>query len=131
MKVSKIDEDIKDVARRLIMGNEKRKKRIRNRKESAFDMQAANAIANALSSSCRDITCRTERKQMQEIIYRSIAYSIPYEYIGEVYCGRRKFYEYRNEFILAVAENMEMVSLKGPGNKKEDIGQQAKRRKQK
>ena len=51
MGVSKMDEDIKDVAKRLIQGNEKRKKRIRHHRESEFDVLAAKAIADALVSS--------------------------------------------------------------------------------
>lgn len=109
VSVSKVDEDIKDVAKRLIQGNEKREKRIRLHRESAFDKVAAKAIADALSSSCGNITTPTIRKHMQGKIYESIIHSIPYEYIGEVYCGRRQFYEYRNAFILAVAEELGMV----------------------
>lgn len=130
MGASKIDEDIKAVARSLIQGNEKRKKRIQDHRESAFDVQTDHAIANALSSSCGDITEYAERKRMQEIIYRSIVYSIPYEYTGKVYCGRRKFYKYRNEFILAVAMNMGMVPHGGMENGKEPMTAAGEERKE-
>lgn len=85
MGVSKMDEDIKDVAKRLIQGNEKRKKRIRHHRESEFDVLAAKAIADALVSSCGNITSQTIRQQVQEKIYKSIVFSTPYEYIGETY----------------------------------------------
>lgn len=121
MNVSKVDEDIKGVAKRLIQGNEKRKKRIQNHKESAFDILAANAIADALKASCGNITSQTVRERMQERIYRSIVYSTPYEHIGTVCCGRRQFYDYRNEFILAVADNMGMIPADSKGGRNEDI----------
>lgn len=107
--VSKMDEDIKDVAKRLIQSNEKRKKRIQTHKESEFDRMAAMAIADALVSSCGNIASQTERNQMQGKIYRSIVFSIPYEYLGDVRCGRRQFYDYRNEFIMAVADKLGML----------------------
>lgn len=109
MNFPKMDEDIKDVAKRLIQGNEKRKKRIRQHRQSDFDLVAAKAIADALASSCGNIEAPTIRKQMQDAIYRSIVYSTPYEYMGAVCCGRRQFYEYRNAFIMAVADNLGMV----------------------
>lgn len=118
MNVSKMDEDIKDVAKRLIQGNEKRKKRIRLHRESAFDGLAAKAIADALASSCGNITSHTTRKQMQDRIYKSIVHSIPYEYIGDVCCGRRQFYDYRNEFIMAVADNLGMLPPMQQDNRK-------------
>lgn len=112
MNISKMDENTKDVVKRLIQGNEKRKKRIQYHRESKFDVLAAKAIADALVSSCGNITNPTIRQQVKKKIYRSIVFSIPYEYIGEVYCGRRQFYDYRNEFILAVADNLGMVPPK-------------------
>lgn len=116
--VSKMDEDIKDVAKRLIQGNEKRKKRIRLHRESAFDGLAAKAITDALASSCGNITSHTARKQMQDRIYKSIVHSIPYEYIGDVCCGRRQFYDYRNEFIMAVADNLGMLPTMQQDNRR-------------
>lgn len=115
MGVSRMDEDIKDVAKRLIQGNEKRKNRIKNHKESAFDILAAKAVSDALNSSCGNIASQTTRKKLQESIYKSIVYSIPYEHIGEICCGRRQFYDYRKEFILAVADNMRMIPSGIPG----------------
>ena len=44
----KLDADIKAIARSIIQGNEKRKKRIKNGQASAFDLQAAGVIDNAL-----------------------------------------------------------------------------------
>ncbi len=130
MGVSKMDEDIKDVAKRLIQGNEKRKKRIRYHKESEFDVLAARAIADALASSCGNITSPTIRRQVQEKIYKSIVLSTPYEYIGETYCGRRQFYDYRNEFILAVADNLGMVPPKEPGGRNEATAAAGEERKE-
>lgn len=107
-----MDEDIKIIARRLIQSSEERKKRIRNHKESEFDAKADRAVEDALHSSCGNIPSPVIRKQVQGKIYKSIVQHMPYEHMGETYCGRRQFYEYRNEFILTVADNMGMLSQK-------------------
>ena len=44
----KLDADIKAIARSIIQGNEKRKKRIKNGQASVFDLQAAQVVDNAL-----------------------------------------------------------------------------------
>ena len=46
---------------------------------------------------------------MQKQIYKSVVHCTPYESIYDVMCGRRQFYDYRNEFITAVAEGLGML----------------------
>lgn len=104
----KMDQDIKTVAKNIIQGNEKRKKRIKNNNASAFDNMAVAIVEDALRKSCGNIPCAKPRRQMQEQIYKSIIYNTPYEYIGAL-CGRRQFYDYRTEFIALVAEGMGML----------------------
>ena len=89
----KLDADIKAIARSIIQGNEKRKKRIKNGQASAFDLQAAQVVDNALRGTCGKIESVRVRRQMQEKIYKSIVYNMPYEYIADALCGRRQFYE--------------------------------------
>ena len=98
----KLDADIKAIARSIIQGNEKRKKRIKNG-------QAAQVVDNALRGTCGNIESVRVRRQMQEKIYKSIVYNMPYEYIADALCGRRQFYEYRQEFIKRVASDMDML----------------------
>ena len=105
----KLDADIKAIARSIIQGNEKRKKRIKNGQASAFDLQAAQVVGNALRGTCGNIESVRVRRQMQEKIYKSIVYNMPYEYIANALCGRRQFYEYRQEFIKRVASAMDML----------------------
>lgn len=110
----KLEADIKTVAKSVIQGNEKRKKRIKEGKASAFDIKAADIVARALDATCGNITSGRARKQMQEKIYRSILYNQPYEYIADVCCGRRQFYNYRMEFISRVADEMGMLPGQRP-----------------
>lgn len=105
----KLDADIKAMARSIIQGNEKRKKRIKNGQASAFDLQAAQVVDNALRGTCGNIESVRVRRQIQEKIYKSIVYNMPYEYIADALCGRRQFYEYRQEFIKRVASAMDML----------------------
>ena len=75
--MQRIDDDIKATVKKIIQGNEKRKRRMLNGNASAFD--------------------------------RSVVHCTPYESIYDVMCGRRQFYDYRNEFITAVAEGLGML----------------------
>jgi len=111
--LERMDADIKAVARSIIQGNEKRKKRIKAGKASAFDIMAAAVVEDALCSSCQNIESIQARQQMQKRIYESIVYNTPYEYIADALCGRRQFYEYRTEFITRLAQAMDML----PGGK--------------
>lgn len=104
-----MEADIKILARNIIQGNEKRKKRIKKSKASAFDMKAAAVVENALRASCENIPSSIVRKQMQDKVYESIVYNVPYEHMADVVCGRRQFYDYRNDFILLVAKEMGML----------------------
>lgn len=115
-ELGRMDADVKAVARSIIQGNEKRKRRIRTGNASRFDAAAVAAVETALRSSCMDIDGIQPRRQMQEKIYKSIVNNIPYEYIADALCGRRQFYGYRTEFITRVAQAMDML----PGGKGEN-----------
>lgn len=118
---SRLEADIKTIARSIIQGNEKRKKRIKTKTASAFDIMAAAVVEDALCASCGNIQSGKARKQMQEKIYKSIVYNTPYEYIADAVCGRRQFYEYRTEFITLVAEAMDMLP---GGSRAEDMAKE-------
>ncbi|MBQ6994980.1 MAG: hypothetical protein IJN64_10910 [Lachnospiraceae bacterium] len=105
----KLEADVKTIAKSIIQGNEKRKKRINTNTASAFDIKAAAIVEHALRYSCKNIQAKAARQQMQDKIYRSIVYNTPYEYIADAVCGRRQFYDYRTEFITLVAAEMEMI----------------------
>lgn len=70
---------------------------------------AYSVIDEALNNSCHNIDSEAAREQMQKQIYKSVVHCTPYESIYDVMCGRRQFYDYRNEFITAVAEGLGML----------------------
>lgn len=105
----RIDDDIKATVKKIIQGNEKRKRRMLNGNASAFDRMAYSVIDEALNNSCHNIESEAAREQMQKQIYKSVVHCTPYESIYDVMCGRRQFYDYRNEFITAVAEGLGML----------------------
>lgn len=107
--MQRIDDDIKATVKKIIQGNEKRKRRMLNGNASAFDSMAYSVIDEALNNSCHNIDSEAAREQMQKQIYKSVVYCTPYESIYDVMCGRRQFYDYRNEFITAVAEGLGML----------------------
>ena len=65
--MEKLDADVKAIARSIIQGNEKRKKRIKTGNASAFDFQAVKIVDNALCASCGNIESVRARRQMQEL----------------------------------------------------------------
>lgn len=68
-----------------------------------------SSIDEALNNSCHNIDSEAAREQMQKQIYKSVVHCTPYESIYDVMCGRRQFYDYRNEFITAVAKGLGML----------------------
>lgn len=104
-----MESDTKATVKKIIQGNEKRKRRVAKGSGSAFDKAAARVIDDALNSSCANITADNAREEIQKQIYKSIVYSMPYESIVGVICGRRQFYNYRTEFITAVAVGLDML----------------------
>lgn len=105
----RIDDDIKATVKKIIQGNEKRKRRIANGNASEFDRMAVEVIEAALNNSCHNIENEATRNTIHKQIYKSVVHCVPYESIYDVMCGRRQFYDYRNEFITAVAEGLEML----------------------
>lgn len=117
-----LESDIKATVKKIIQGNEKRKRRIAKGMGSTFDKTATHVIDNALNSSCANITADSAREELQKQIYKSIVYSMPYESVMGVMCGRRQFYDYRTEFITLVAVGLDML----PGEKGKENDNQLK-----
>ena len=117
--MQRIDDDIKATVKKIIQGNEKRKRRIIAGNASEFDRAAVGAIEAALYNSCHNIESEAARQQLQKQIYKSVVHCVPYESIYDVMCGRRQFYDYRNEFIVAVAEGLGMLPKKRHERKEE------------
>lgn len=107
--MQRIDDDIKATVKKIIQGNEKRKRRMIAGNASEFDKTAVGVIEAALNNSCHNIDSEAARQQLQKQIYKSVVHCVPYESIYDVMCGRRQFYDYRNEFIAAVAEGLGML----------------------
>ena len=101
--------DIKPKEKKLIRATKNAKARMLNGNASAFDRMAYSVINEALNNSCHNIDSEAAREQMQKQIYKSVVHCTPYESIYDVMCGRRQFYDYRNEFITAVAEGLGML----------------------
>lgn len=115
--MTRLECDIKAQVKKIIQGNEQRKRRVANGTASKFDIMAAGVIENVLNNSCANITDQDARAEVHKQIYKSITQNIPYESIMGVMCGRRQFYDYRTEFIIMVAEGLGMMpGKKGRGN---------------
>lgn len=77
--MQRIDDDIKATVKKIIQGNEKRKRRMLNGNASAFDRMAYSVINEALNNSCHNIDSEAAREQMQKQIYKSVVHCTPYE----------------------------------------------------
>jgi hypothetical protein len=69
------------------------------------------------------------RKEIVEKLYQSIAFTQPWELLGETYCSRGTFYSYRKKFCFLIADNMGMIDAKRRGSRtgKEAAGKNGKR----
>lgn len=80
-----------------------------HRPRTEFEKRTAEAVAKAeeeLSICADDPQARTF---MTGKLRESIAYRIPYEEIGEVYCSRGTFYSYRKQFVYLIAQEMGLI----------------------
>lgn len=81
----------------------------RRGKKSPFSKRAAEAIRKAKDDMDVGEIAPDVRSVIVEKIYQSIAYSQPWELLGETYCYRGQFYQYRKQFCYLVADNMGLI----------------------
>ncbi len=100
--------DVCRLANDIICGHNARKARFQT-SGLEFDRRAIAAVYAAMSSIGEDVSDAAARKHLQGKVFDSACRQIPYEYMGDCYCGRQKFYRYRRELCRRVAEEMEMI----------------------
>ena len=93
-----IDEDTKKIVKAIVHGDQKRQSRRRAGKHTDFDRKAAEAIKAAKRELPLEGTDPEVRRHIIDKLYTSLLYNTPWELLGETYCCRRLFYEYRKEF---------------------------------
>lgn len=79
---------------------------------SPFARQATEAIRKAKDDMDVGNVAPDVRSVIIEKIYQSIAYGQPWEHLGETYCYRGQFYQYRKQFCFLVAENMGLIDAR-------------------
>ena len=92
-----IDEDTKKIVKAIVHGDQKRQSRRRAGKHTDFDRKAAEAIKAAKKELPLEGTDPEVRRHIIDKLYTSLLYNTPWELLGETYCCRRLFYEYRKE----------------------------------
>lgn len=108
-----IDEDTKKIVKAIVHGDKKRKARRKKGSHTDFDRKAEEAIRAARRELPLDGIEREARHHITEKIYISLLYNTPWELLGETYCSRRLFYEYRMEFCYLIAVNMGIIEPEG------------------
>lgn len=95
----------------------------RRGQRSNFNRRSASAIQKAKDDLNIGDVSPEVRQTIVDKIYQSIAYSTPWEYLGETFCSRGTFYQHRKQFCYLVADNMGMIDArrqerngKGGGN---------------
>lgn len=94
-----IDEDTKKIVKAIVHGDQKRQSRRRAGKHTDFDRKAAEAIKAAKKELPLEGTDPEVRRHIIDKLYTSLLYNTPWELLGETYCCRRLFYEYRSSVI--------------------------------
>jgi hypothetical protein len=111
-----IDEDTKKIVKAAVHGDERRQKRKRKGQLTTFDIAAAEAIKAAKEELQLEGCDKEVQRLIIDKIYTSLLYNTPWENLGETFCCRRLFYEYRRQFMYIVALRLGMI----------EDGQQAK-----
>ncbi len=105
----KLDDDTKKIVKAIIHADAKRQKRKRAGRQTEFDRKAEEAIRAAKENMRLCGYDDNARQHMIGKIYESLLYNQPWEMLGETYCCRRLFYEYRKEFCYYVAEHLGII----------------------
>lgn len=105
----KLDEDTKRIVKAIVQADARRKKRKRSGNYTEFDKKAERAIAAAGEEMELAGYDPAARRQILDKIYESLIYNTPWEMLGETYCCRRLFYEYRKEYCYRVAVHMGII----------------------
>ena len=100
-----VDRDTKKIIKAVIHSDTQRRKRKRSGKHTNFDTLAEVAIEQAKSEILLEIEDTKIRQYIIEKLYESLAYNT----LGETYCCRNLFYEYRTRFINLVAYHMGII----------------------
>lgn len=108
-----IDEDTKKIVKAIVHGDQKRQGRKRKGKHTNFDRQAEEAIKAAKRDLPLEGMDQTARRHIIDKIYKSLLYNTPWEMLGDTYCCRRLFYEYRMEFCYLIAVHMGIIEEDG------------------
>lgn len=116
-----IDEDTKKIVKAIVHGDQKRQSRRRAGKHTDFDRKAAEAIKAAKKELPLEGADPEVRRHIIDKLYTSLLYNTPWELLGETYCCRRLFYEYRKEFCYLIAVHMEIIEPEG-GSRKQAPG---------
>lgn len=116
-----IDEDTKKIVKAIVHGDQKRQSRRRAGKHTDFDRKAAEAIKAAKKELPLKGTDPEARHHIIDKLYTSLLYNTPWELLGETYCCRRLFYEYRKEFCYLIAVHMEIIEPEG-GSRQQAAG---------
>ena len=104
-----LDKNTKALVKIIIKDQSGRDKRKSNGRYTAFDTRAQTAVEAAKDKIELQGFSNNARKHVIEKICQSLEDGTPWELLGETYCGRRLFYEYRKEFCFYVAEAMDMI----------------------
>lgn len=108
MKRFHLDYDEKQIVYAMIRTDRRNFSRgIRSR--SLFEKRAAIAIKKAKEDLDIGDTDPEIRKIIIDKLYQSAAYSQSWEQMGETYCSRGMFYQYRKEFMYLIADNMGLI----------------------
>ncbi len=84
----------------------------RNGKPSPFSKRGAEAIQKAKDDLDVGEIAPDVRHVIVDKIYQSIAYGQAWELLGETYCSRGMFYQYRKQFCYLVADNMGLIDAR-------------------
>ena len=108
----KLDNDNEKIVKAIIHAETGRQKRKQSGTMTEFDIKTEQAIQAAVEHMELQGYEAAIRQQVIEKIIDSLRDNIPWELMGETYCCRSLFYDYRKQFCYLVAEYMGIISGK-------------------
>ncbi|MDL2250465.1 hypothetical protein LJC51_07430 [Lachnospiraceae bacterium OttesenSCG-928-J05] len=105
----KLDSKSKKIVKAIMARDEERQQRQQSGVATDFDNTVKAAIAYATKHITLEGVTPSARTHIIAKLYKSLADGTPWEHLGDTYCCRRLFYQYRTEYCYLVASHMGII----------------------
>lgn len=109
MKWYKVDRHTKAIVKGIMAKERERRRRKRRHQMSEFDRLAEEATRKADGLASIEGFSEEAKRVVIRSLHKSLGEGVPWEKLGDVYVGRRLFYELRSEYIYHVGASLGLI----------------------